>query len=294
MESNNNLAPIVLFVYNRPWHTKQTVEALKKNELASKSDLYIFSDGPKPDASKECLTNIAKVRHYIHTIVGFKNIFIEESTNNIGLDNSIINGVSKIIQHNNKAIILEDDIVTHYTFLQYMNDCLIKYYNNDNIYMISGFSCNIELPQWYQKYIYLLHRPSSWGWGIWSNRWNKIIWDKQQLSIADFSQRQKNRFNRGGNDLYRMFVSYYKNEIMPWDIRFAYNMYLNNALCIYPRFSFINNIGFDGSGEHCGERNTKKFTAVYPNYYIKDNLPDSIYFNPVVEYRFRQFLKKYE
>jgi len=29
-----NLAPIVLFVYNRPDHTRQTVEALQKNELA--------------------------------------------------------------------------------------------------------------------------------------------------------------------------------------------------------------------------------------------------------------------
>ena len=30
----NHLAPIVIFVYNRPWHTQQTIEALQKNELA--------------------------------------------------------------------------------------------------------------------------------------------------------------------------------------------------------------------------------------------------------------------
>jgi len=36
-----SLAPIVLFTYNRPWHTMQTVEALQKNELASKSELFI-------------------------------------------------------------------------------------------------------------------------------------------------------------------------------------------------------------------------------------------------------------
>ncbi len=33
----DKLAPIVLFVYNRPWHTKQTIEALQKNELASEN-----------------------------------------------------------------------------------------------------------------------------------------------------------------------------------------------------------------------------------------------------------------
>lgn len=39
----NNLAPIILFVYNRPWHTQQTLDALAKNELAKESILYIYS-----------------------------------------------------------------------------------------------------------------------------------------------------------------------------------------------------------------------------------------------------------
>jgi hypothetical protein len=40
-------APICLFVYNRIDLTIRTVEALKKNILAKKSDLIIFSDAPK-------------------------------------------------------------------------------------------------------------------------------------------------------------------------------------------------------------------------------------------------------
>ncbi len=40
-------APIALFVYNRPWHTRQTVEALQRNELAAESELIVFSDGEK-------------------------------------------------------------------------------------------------------------------------------------------------------------------------------------------------------------------------------------------------------
>lgn len=45
-----NLALIVLFVYNRPAHTKQTVAALQKNELASESELYIYLDEVKNEA----------------------------------------------------------------------------------------------------------------------------------------------------------------------------------------------------------------------------------------------------
>lgn len=41
------LSPIVLFVYNRPDHTRQTVKALQKNELAEQSELFIYIDEAK-------------------------------------------------------------------------------------------------------------------------------------------------------------------------------------------------------------------------------------------------------
>lgn len=41
------LAPVVLFTYNRPDHTKRTIEALAANELADQTELFVFSDAPK-------------------------------------------------------------------------------------------------------------------------------------------------------------------------------------------------------------------------------------------------------
>lgn len=85
------LAPIILYIFNRPWHTKQTVEAINKNELASERDLYIFADGPRTEAKEE-KKNSKQVRIHIHTITRFRTITIEESAINKGLDTSIING----------------------------------------------------------------------------------------------------------------------------------------------------------------------------------------------------------
>ena len=48
-------APIALFVYNRPEHTKKTLEALQKNTLAQNSELFIFSDGPKNNQDKKAV-----------------------------------------------------------------------------------------------------------------------------------------------------------------------------------------------------------------------------------------------
>lgn len=69
------LAPIVLFVYNRPWHTKQTVEALQKNEFAKENELFIFSDAAKNENTEQ---KVNEVREYIKTIDGFKKVTIIE------------------------------------------------------------------------------------------------------------------------------------------------------------------------------------------------------------------------
>ena len=81
------LALIALFVYNRPWHTKKTIEALQKNTLAPDSDLIIFSDGPKefPDSQGK----VSAVREYLKTINGFRSIKIIEREKNIGLANQL-------------------------------------------------------------------------------------------------------------------------------------------------------------------------------------------------------------
>ncbi|MBD3843276.1 MAG: glycosyltransferase [Campylobacterales bacterium] len=88
--SKLDLAPIVLFVYNRPRHTKQTVEALQNNELANESELFIYSDAPK---NENVVAKVNKVREYIKTIDGFKKVTIIERDKNWGLANSIIDGL---------------------------------------------------------------------------------------------------------------------------------------------------------------------------------------------------------
>ena len=41
------VAPVILFVYNRPEHTKSVLESLDRCDKVELFDLYIFSDGEK-------------------------------------------------------------------------------------------------------------------------------------------------------------------------------------------------------------------------------------------------------
>src|ERR1700682_3696549 len=101
------LAPIALFSYNRLLHIRRTVEALEKNELATASDLFIFSDGAKTEADKK---NVDEVRQYLTGIKGFKSVKLISRETNFGLAENIISGVSQIINEFGNIIVLEDDL----------------------------------------------------------------------------------------------------------------------------------------------------------------------------------------
>ncbi|MFZ0455991.1 MAG: hypothetical protein WCE54_01890 [Ignavibacteriaceae bacterium] len=249
------LAPIVLFVYKRIWHTRKTVESLKNNLLADKSELFIFSDGPK---NEKDTIQVEEVRSYLNSLDGFKKIEIIASNENKGLANSIINGVTITLKKFGKAIVLEDDLVSSPYFLNFMNDALDFYKEEFSIYSISGYGFPIEIPVNYKKDVYILPRSSSWGWATWLNRWEKADW-----KVTDYGQFRKNKmlhnqFNRGGNDLTPMLMSQMNNYLDSWGIKWAYTHFKNSAFCLFPVVSQIQNIGTDASGTHF-TRGTKKF-----------------------------------
>lgn len=264
---SNGLAPIVLFVYNRPWHTEQTVAALQKCELATESDLYIFADGPQKDAPDEIRKRILQVRQYIHSIRGFKNIHITESPNNKGLANSVISGVSEIINHYEKVIVVEDDIITHPFFLRFMNEALNYYKDDKHIFEIGGYKFKFKIPFWYRKKIFATYSAECWGWATWSDRWNKADWGITDYDVFIKDKHSIKKFCRGGNSLLPMLQDQLNGNIDSWAIRWEYCMSKNDALCIRPCNSLTKNIGFDCSGVHCGFIKEKELPRLYDGKY---------------------------
>lgn len=243
------LAPVVLFVYNRFLHTQKTVEALKKNELAKESMLYIYSDGPKNENSVE---EIKRLRSYLKTIDGFKTVSIIEKDKNFGLANSVINGVDEIINKYGKVIVLEDDLITSTYFLKYMNSALNFYENKNKVFSVTGFSFStsfLDLTDCEEE-VYFHYRPMSWSWGTWLDRWEKVDWEIKDYSTFVKNKEQIKEFNKGGEDLSDMLKYQLQGYIDSWYIRWSYNAYKFKMYTVYPKKSLINNIGHDDSGVH--------------------------------------------
>ncbi|NVK51785.1 MAG: glycosyltransferase [Flavobacteriaceae bacterium] len=241
------LAPICLFTYNRFDETKQTVEALQKNFLAKESDLIIFSDGAKND---KVLEKILKIRKYLKTIDGFKSVKIYESPTNQGLATSIINGVSQVIKKYKKVVVLEDDLITSPNFLNFINQALSFYKEKKDVFSISGYTMDLRSLNNYEKDYYLGLRASSWGWGIWIDRWGNVDWSVEDYDNFKWNLMSQYRFMKGGSDLPHMLRKQMNKKIDSWAIRWCYYQFKNNLLTVFASKSKIVSIGFGPEATH--------------------------------------------
>lgn len=243
----NEFAPVVLFVYNRLEHTKRTIESLRNTAGALESELFIFSDGTN---NNNDIVKVESVRKYLKTISGFKSVNVFEREKNLGLANSVIKGVTEIFNKYEKAIILEDDLIFSKNFLLFMNSALTEFYSVKNIFSISGYNFPIDIPKDYKHRIFLSPRASSWGWATWKDRWVKADWGVSDFNSFINNEKKVNDFNKGGNDLTKMLKNQVQGKIDSWAIRWSYAHFKNDAFCVYPVKSKVQNIGTDSSGLH--------------------------------------------
>jgi hypothetical protein len=267
----SQLAPIILFAYNRPQHTLKTLVALSKNLLADQSILYIYCDGPKKSSNEENLKKIEQVRDIAKSRKWCKEVFIVEREENFGLAKNIIDGVSKIVNKHGKIIVLEDDLVTSPLFLKFMNSALIKYENEDVIKSVGGYLPNVNTKT---KQTIFLSGGTSWGWGTWRRVWSRVNWDSEILYEEIKLRKKEIDFNFGMYPYTKMLKDQIDGKINSWAINFYADCFLKNGLHALPPQSLIINIGLDNSGEHCEEG--KSYELVKEVYLSEIYFPEKI------------------
>lgn len=243
-------APILLFVYNRLYKTKDCILALQKNTLAKDSDLYIFADGARSEKDRE---DVAKVQKYIRTITGFRSVTLTIHNENWGLAKSIISGVSEVIKKYGRVIVVEDDLITAPHFLKFMNDALNVYADEPNVGHIQGcdFTNDPNLPD-----TFLIKFTGSWGWATWARAWKHFNPNGREL-LEQLEQRHlTRRFDFNGTYRFtRMLRRQIEGKNNSWAIRWNASLFLNDILSLNVGRSLVQNNGFDGSGTNCGGGN---------------------------------------
>ena len=241
-------APIVLFTYNRPNHTKNVLRALSKNVLASGSPLYVFHDGLAENHKQKSTDDHQKLIQFLREfrwMGGAKIVFRER---NFGLAKNIREGVTSVIQEYGKVIVLEDDIVTSPGFLSYMNSALELYEGEKRVMHVSGYMPETSHPKGLPE-TFFLSFMSCWGWATWADRWEKANWDAIDLMNKVKNLRRELDLD-GTISQFQQLERNVSGELNTWAVMWYTSIFLSDGLCLYPHQSLVQNIGFDGTGVH--------------------------------------------
>lgn len=243
-----DLAPIAFFAYNRPDHTLKALTSLSQCELAGRSHLYIFCDGPKTASETE---KVYKVREIASNKQWCDKVDIIAREQNMGLANSIISGTSILCEQYGRVIVIEDDLILAPYFLSYMNAALDKYQDAEQVVQISGYMFPVTLAADHEAIF--LPFTTTWGWATWWRAWRHF--DPQMSGYAALKQDKalRHKFDLyGAYPYFGMLEHQLAGKIDSWGIRWYLSAFLRGGLTLHPLKSLIQNIGFDGSGAHCG------------------------------------------
>ncbi|MBE5876029.1 MAG: glycosyltransferase family 2 protein [Lachnospiraceae bacterium] len=259
---------VIIFAYNRSYHLGQTLEALKKNTGVDK--VYIFQDGLKLEKHR---VEWEKTKEVIRNI-DWCEVVYRLSDVNKGLRKSILDGVNYVFQENEAVVVLEDDCLTTPNFMTFMRQCLDKYKEQEKVYSVSGYAWPLDWAE-KKKDAYFCGRISSLGWGTWKDRWDKLEIDYEITACMKKDMKLSEELALWGNDMEDILVGNIKGYTDSWAVFWGLSVIKQGGLCLNPYYSFINNIGFDGSGVHSGSEERAKAMMMDED---KENfdLPDEI------------------
>lgn len=271
------MSPICLFVYKRYNTTKLMLESLLACPECADSELYVFMDEARNDAEAE---DVEKVRALFDDLKGFKTIHPYPARMNKGMARSVIDGVTTVLNQHESVIVLEDDLVVAPDFLTFMNAAIETYKNREDIWSISGYTPELkETAQYDKSGVFIVPRAQCWGWATWRDRWETVDWEVSNFNHLARHKKLRDKFNMGGNDLFRTLEMERRERIESWAVRWAYAASKQNKWTVNPMLSKVQNIGLKSSTSHVGwhdERHNVKLygtkTVIDPNVKVDDKL----------------------
>jgi len=183
----------------------------------------------------------------------FKSVKVTMRKENMGLANSIISGITQLVNEYGKVIVFEDDLLSSPFTLQYFNEALTKYANEEKVMHIGAYMYKLadaKLPE-----TFFFRAATSWGWATWARAWKEFEPDVDVL-LKQFDKKKTDRFSiEGTMNFWKQLEGFKAGKNDSWAIRWYASIFLKGGLTLNPSTSLINNIGNDGSGVHSNKEN---------------------------------------
>ena len=236
---------IVILVYSRAHHAIKVFESLIDNSVFSFTVCFDKADSEVVNSEQK------KIIYYLdnNPYIKAKKVFFE---NKMGLANSVINAIKLTLKEHDAIILLEDDCVVRSGGIQYFKDGLRNLNDDKRIRSICGYTYPTPDLEWgSNQELALLMRFSPWGWATWADRWKD--YNKDLSNLIDTLDSSGLLIEEFASDLARLCAEreYLNGSKDIWSVSWILQHYLTDTYSVFPRDTFIDNIGMDGTGIHC-------------------------------------------
>lgn len=267
MNREKEIAPVAMFVYNRTTNARRTLEALLRNTLAPRTDLYVFSDGGRDEKSWKQVNALRRMlkeeQEKVQDHGLLRSMTIVERERNIYLEENILQGIAQVMRDNDRIIVLEDDIVTGPYFLEWMNQGLDLYEDNPRVMHISGFT-HLDLPGGVEgNGFYFTPHMGGWGWATWRDKWQAHFrhFESREQALATLTPQQIKEIEYDGEFPCLKFLD--ANPI-PWDVCWEIAIKRVGGLCLTPCRTLVKNIGLYNGTHFFSSRLIQRFSFDRP------------------------------
>jgi hypothetical protein len=165
--------------YNRPEYSKRCVEYLQR--VRGIKDVRLFFQIDRSDKT-----------HQIKEIIqeaNFKHCTINVHQSRVRIGENKKSAMAYGFEHSDEVILVEDDVIVSYDFLEYFEKMFKNFEESDNIFNILAFNKldSNDINKAFLKTIYKTTIPLLCGcWGIWRRSWDKLVennWTGKDVSF---------------------------------------------------------------------------------------------------------------
>ena len=250
------LTPVLIPTLNRSEHLKQCVESLLQNPEASDTELFVSVDYPPAEKYVE---GYEKIRQYVPTITGFRDVHIYYQDHNIGPALNQFFLMDEIKKGFDSCIYIDDDIQFSKNSLAYFNWGMKTFKDDPNIYSVCG-QADYALPVT-GDYV-RSHAFCPFGAGYWFDKWQACAdWLNDENILALLRNKQDtDRLFSISQKAYSYLIGDLLREVPDMrgrtdnitiiDIWEGIYCAVNDKYNILPRLPKTKNHGYDGSGVH--------------------------------------------
>ena len=280
--SIGNNTPILLIIFNRPEATQIVFNALCKIKPLK---LYISADAPRTGNEPDQI-NCRRSREIVTKIDWECETYFRFLDHNLGCGKAVSSAISWAFEKEEKLIIIEDDCIPTFAFIDFCNYCLDKYCNDEIVMQIAGNNYTENHNFSNQDYFFSKY-GHIWGWATWKRAWRHFDYemrdwpryrDLQKLSSTLKSQKTIAFFRN-------VFDIYYSDPNKPWAIRWLFAKFKSQGLTIVPCKNLVRNIGSIGT-----HSNKEYFYRVTENYKFENEPLEIICNERYDDYHFKHHI----